>query len=128
MKRDVIKFVLAIVLCAFFSASSQATNYYWSSPGAGSNAWNLTGNWDIANYPTTGDAALIYKAKECIIGTDMVGATKALAANVYVGGGIASSNAFLTIKGEALFTSLNLGWLAAGTNSRGKLRIDPARW
>ena len=43
---------------------------------------------------------------------------------MYVGG-LASSNAFLTIKGEAAFaTSLNLGWLAV-INSRGKLRIEP---
>ena len=133
MKRDVIKFVLAIVLCAFFSASSQAVDHYWMDPGQAGNAWNnAAGNWGtpayaaLTTYPTSSaDAALIYKAKECVIGTDMVGATKAVAGGVYVGGGIASSNAFLTIKGEALFTSLNLGWLAAGTNSRGKLRIDP---
>ncbi|MFA6426080.1 MAG: hypothetical protein WCW64_07820, partial [Phycisphaerae bacterium] len=133
MKKEV-KFVLAIVLCmVFFSASSQAVNYYWMNPGQAGNAWNnAAGNWGsstyvpILAYPTTGDGAFIYKAKECIIGTDMVGAAKALATSVYIGGGIANTNAFLTIKGEAAFaTSLNLGWLAAATNSRGTLKIEP---
>ncbi|MFA6185585.1 MAG: hypothetical protein WC770_00005, partial [Phycisphaerae bacterium] len=132
MKKEV-KFVLAIIFCLFFAASSQAVNYYWMNPGQASNDWkDVTGNWGDAAYnpllnrPTTGDGAFIYKAKECIIGTDMVGVNKALASTVYIGGGIANTNAFLTIKGEAAFaTSLNLGWLAAATNSRGTLRIEP---
>ncbi|MFA6186397.1 MAG: LamG-like jellyroll fold domain-containing protein [Phycisphaerae bacterium] len=132
MKKEAVKFVLAIIFCLFFAASSQAVNYYWMDPGQAGNAWNnAAGNWGdaaynpLSNYPTTVDAALIYKAKECIIGTDMVGAAKALAGAVYVGGGIANINAFLTVKGEASFTSLNSGWAAAATNSRGTVRIDP---
>ncbi|MFA6175234.1 MAG: hypothetical protein WC765_01495, partial [Phycisphaerae bacterium] len=133
MKKEAVKFVLAIIFCLFFAASSQAVNYYWMDPGQAGNAWNnAAGNWGsstyvpILAYPTTGDTAYIYKAKECIIGTDMVGAAKALASTVYVGGGIASTNAFLTIKGEAAFaTSLTLGNLAAATNSTGTLKIEP---
>ncbi|MFA6425558.1 MAG: LamG-like jellyroll fold domain-containing protein [Phycisphaerae bacterium] len=132
MKKEAVKFVLAIVFCVFFAAGSQAaTNYYWNDPNVvGNYSWNnAAGNWGsstyvpILAYPTTGDTAYIYKAKECIIGTDMVGVAKALAANVYVGG-LASTNAFLTIKGEASFAaSLRLGY-AAVADSKGTVRID----
>ncbi|MFA6426539.1 MAG: hypothetical protein WCW64_10225, partial [Phycisphaerae bacterium] len=131
MKKKVV-IIVAAILCVFFAASSQATDYYWMNPGiAGNYKWNnATGNWGnasyvaILNYPkTSSDAAYIYKVKECIIGTDMTGATKAVAGTVKVGG-IASTNAFLTIKGQALFTSLNLG-NAAVTASTGTLRVDP---
>ncbi|MFA6186972.1 MAG: LamG domain-containing protein [Phycisphaerae bacterium] len=135
MKKEAVKFVAAIVLCmVFFSASSQASDYYWMDPGvAGDYSWKTIHNWGNSSYVVLGtvptssaDAAFIYKSKECIIGTDMVGDAKAVAANVYLGGGIASTNAFLTIKGEAAFTtSLNLGWAAAATNSRGTLNIEP---
>ena len=122
MKKEAVKFVLAIIFCLFFAASSQATD--WLDPGVvGDNAWNQPLNWDTSLFPTTGGTATIYKAKECIIGTDMVGAAKAAAANVYVGG-LANTNAVLTVKGEAAFTNLRSCFVGAA-NSTGTLRIDP---
>jgi T5SS/PEP-CTERM-associated repeat protein len=117
----------------FFAASSQASDYYWMNPGVvGDSSWKTIHNWGNSFYVVLGtvptssaDAAFIYKSKECIIGTDMVGTAKTVAGNVYVGGGIASTNALLTIKGEALFTSLNLGCLAIATNSTGTVKINP---
>jgi T5SS/PEP-CTERM-associated repeat protein len=132
MKKEAVKFVAAIVLCAFFSAGSQASDYYWMDPGvAGDYSWKTIHNWGNSSYVVLGtvptniaDAAFIYKSKECIIGTDMVGAAKAVAGNVYVGGGIANTNAFLTIKGEASFTNFRSGYSTAA-NSTGMVRIDP---
>jgi hypothetical protein len=126
MKKEAKKIVLAFVFCAFFAASSYAATRTWLNPGvAGNNKWNVVGNWNTG-IPIAGDTAVINNAKECIIGTDMVGAAKAIG----VGTSLlptAGIHSFLTIKGELAITgNFMVGQSTANiAGALGTVRIDP---
>ncbi|MFA6426576.1 MAG: LamG domain-containing protein [Phycisphaerae bacterium] len=127
MKKEVVKFVLAIVFCVLFVASSQAATREWLNPGpdANNHAWNVAGNWNTG-IPIAGDTAVTRVAKECIIGTDMVGAAKAIGAGTSLLPGV-GIHSFLTIKGELAITgNFMVGQSTANiAGALGTVRIDP---
>ncbi|MFA6426615.1 MAG: hypothetical protein WCW64_10620, partial [Phycisphaerae bacterium] len=126
MKKEAAKFVAASVFFVFFAASSYAATRTWLNPGvAGNNKWNAAGNWNTG-IPIAGDTAVINNAKECIIGTDMVGAAKAVGAGTSLLP-TAGIHSFLTIKGELAITgNFMIGQSTANiAGALGTVRIDP---